>query len=126
MAAALAVLERAGAARQNKFVFPGDRQDAPLSNAVLRLVLRRMGHRDLTVHGFRSSFRDWAAERSNFSREIAEASLAHIVGDETERAYQRGDLLAKRAKLMQAWSEFCAKPAPGSASVTPIARGRRS
>jgi integrase len=122
---ALAVLGRMAAVRESKYVFAGEREGKPLANRAMLLALRGMGIA-VTVHGFRSSFRDWAAERTNFPREIAEASLAHIIGDETERSYQRGDLLEKRAKLMQAWAEFCAKPAAGTASVTPIARGRRS
>jgi integrase len=68
-------------------------------------VLRRM-KADVTVHGFRSAFRDWAGERTNFPREIAEAALAHLVGDAVERAYRRGDALEKRRKLMDAWSNF--------------------
>jgi integrase len=68
------------------------------------------GNRDVVPHGFRSSFRDWAAERTNFPREVVEAALAHIAGDETERAYQRGDLLEKRRRLMAEWAAFCGKP----------------
>jgi integrase len=72
----------------------------------LRALLGKMGHGDVTPHGFRSSFRDWAAEQTNFPREIAEAALAHALKDKTEAAYQRGDLLEKRRKLMTAWSEY--------------------
>jgi len=61
----------------------------------------------VTVHGFRSTFRDWVAEKTSFARELAEKALAHTVGDETERAYQRGDLFDKRRKLMDAWSRYC-------------------
>jgi integrase len=67
-------------------------------------------HSNLTVHGFRSTFRDWCAERTNFPREIAEAALGHVVGDETERAYRRGDALKKRRRLMDAWARYCMKP----------------
>jgi integrase len=67
----------------------------------------------LTVHGFRSTFRDWTAERTAFPREIAEAALAHVLKDKTEAAYQRGDLLEKRRRLMVAWAGFCAAPASG-------------
>jgi len=119
--ATVAVLERVAAVRQSKCVFAGDREGEPLSPMALLIALRRMGIA-FTVHGFRSSFRDWAAERTNFPREIAEAALGHVIGDETERAYQRGDLLEKRRLLMEAWAGFCAKPV-GKASVTPIARG---
>jgi len=65
-----------------------------------------------TVHGFRSSFRDWCAEQTNFPREVAEAALGHVVGDSTERAYWRGDVLEKRRKLMEAWAGYCSKAAP--------------
>jgi integrase len=70
------------------------------------MLLRRM-KRDITSHGFRSSFRDWAGSASTFPRELAEEALGHAVGDETERAYRRQDALAKRAKLMQAWANYC-------------------
>jgi len=71
-----------------------------------------------TVHGFRSTFRDWAAERTSFPRELAEAALAHVLADKTEAAYQRGDLLDKRRRLMTAWANFCAeKPATKSDNV---------
>jgi integrase len=71
-------------------------------------VLRRMNRADLTVHGFRATFRTWAAERTNFPREVIEAALAHVLEDKTEAAYQRGDLLEKRRLLMTAWADFCA------------------
>ena len=75
----------------------------------------------VTVHGFRSSFRTWAAERTNYPREICEVALAHTVGDETERAYQRGDLLDKRRRLMEQWSAFCrSKPRSKSGNVLPL------
>jgi len=72
----------------------------------MKMVLRRMKVTDATVHGFRSSFRDWAGEATAFPREVAEAALAHTVGDQTERAYRRGDALEKRRKLMEAWAEY--------------------
>jgi integrase len=71
----------------------------------LEMVLRRM-KADVTVHGFRSAFRDWAGERTHFPREVAEAALAHLVGDAVERAYRRGDALEKRRELMDAWANF--------------------
>ena len=71
-------------------------------------LLKRMKRADLTVHGFRATFRTWAAERTMFSREVAEAALAHVVGDNTERAYQRGDLFEKRRELMIEWGQFLA------------------
>jgi integrase len=72
---------------------------------------------DLTTHGFRSSFRDWAAERTNFTTEVAEMALAHVVGNKVEQAYRRGDMFAKRRRLMDARSEFRGKPAAGQAAV---------
>jgi integrase len=108
-----------------EYVFNGVKPGRPLSNMVMVKLIRRMnaerevegqpkwtdpkqGGRGVVPHGFRSSFRDWAAERTNFAREVAEAALAHIDGDETERAYQRGDLFEKRRRLMAAWADYCA------------------
>lgn len=88
-------------------VFPGLRPAAPITTNALFWLLRRRGQGDITVHGFRSTFRDWAAERTNFPREVAEMALAHRVGDATERAYQRSDLFDKRRQLMDAWGRFC-------------------
>ena len=73
----------------------------------LRTVLTRLKRGDLTVHGFRSTFRDWAAEQTNFTREVAEMALAHTIGDKVEAAYRRGDLFEKRRKLMEAWAIYC-------------------
>jgi len=73
---------------------------------------------DVTVHGFRSTFRDWVAERTSFPSEVAEAALAHVVGDKTEAAYQRGDMLEKRRRLMTAWAEFCGKGVSAGAVVS--------
>jgi len=92
--------------REGAFVFPGARDGSPVSNAALRKMLATL-ERPVTVHGFRSTFRDWVAEKTSFARELAEKALAHTVGDETERAYQRGDLFDKRRKLMDAWSRYC-------------------
>jgi integrase len=105
-AAALAVIEHMHLYRENDYVFPGDRGDR-VSGMAMSLQLRRMG-RDVTVHGFRSTFRDWAAERMNFPREVVEKALAHTVGSKVEEAYQRGDMFEKRRQLMQAWADFCA------------------
>ena len=101
-------------------IFPGASLRRPLSNMAMDMLLRRMGIEDATVHGFRSSFRDWAGETTNFPRDVAEAALAHKVGDETELAYRRGDALAKRRKLMEAWAGYLARPA--GAAVTPFTR----
>ena len=104
---AMAVLKAMKEKRQNDYVFPGDRR-ACLSNMAFLMLLRRMDRTDLTAHGFRATFRTWAAEQSNFPREVIEAALAHVVGDETERAYQRGDMFEKRRRLMTAWADYCA------------------
>ena len=77
----------------------------------MSMVLRRMGRGDLTVHGFRSTFRDWAAERTSFADHVVEAALAHAIGDKAEAAYRRGDLFEKRRRLMEAWAIYCAQPA---------------
>jgi integrase len=102
---ALAILKAAN--RNGEYVFgDGDRQ---LARMTFARVLARMKHGDVTPHGFRSSFRDWAAEQTNFPREIAEAALAHTLKDKTEAAYQRGDLLEKRRKLMAAWAQYAGR-----------------
>ena len=88
-------------------VFPGASKTGSLSNMAFAMLLRRMKRGDLTTHGFRSSFRDWCGEATAFPREVAEAALAHVVGDSAERAYRRGDALEKRRKLMEAWAGFC-------------------
>ena len=89
------------------FVFPGQRRDRPLSNMALEMVLRRMAIENVTVHGFRSSFRDWAGNETSFARELAEHALAHVIGDKVEQAYRRDDALERRRPLMQAWGEYC-------------------
>lgn len=88
-------------------VFPGMREGSPLSDMTLTAVLRRMGRGDLTAHGFRSTFRDWAAERTNYPRDVAEMALAHTIGDKVEAAYRRGDLFDKRSRMMEDWARFC-------------------
>jgi integrase len=91
------------------FVFPGGRSGQPLSNMAMLKLLGRMGRDDLTVHGFRSTFRDWAAERTNFPNEVIEMALAHTIESKTEVAYRRGDLFHKRRRLMEAWAEYVAR-----------------
>lgn len=91
----------------------------PLSNMAMQMVLRRLNAADVTVHGFRSAFRDWVGEQTLFQREIAEAALAHNVGDATERAYRRGDALEKRRELMQAWARYCDS---ATTNVVPLQR----
>lgn len=109
---ALAVLDemKAFGTASEAYVFPGQKKDRPLSVMSMDMILRRMKV-DVTVHGFRSSFRDWCGEATEFPRELAEVALAHVVGDQTERAYRRGDALEKRRGLMLAWGEFCERKA---------------
>ncbi len=105
--AALAVVKEAATlADGGPFVFPGRRQGKPLSNMALLMVLRRLERTDITAHGFRSSFRDWAAERTNIPRAVCEAALAHVVSDKVEAAYLRSDLFDLRRSLMQSWAAF--------------------
>ena len=84
----------------------------------MTMTLRRMGRGDLTVHGFRSSFRDWAAERTGFPAEVAEMALAHAVSDKVEAAYRRGDLFQKRRQLMDAWARYCTTQSPAGNVVS--------
>jgi integrase len=107
-ARAAQILEALAEAKLGDFVFPGNRPDRPLSDTITDMLLRRM-KAGVTTHGFRSSFRDWAGECTSFPREIAEAALAHAVGNEVERAYRRSDALEKRRKLMEAWASYCTK-----------------
>ncbi|MGI3187123.1 tyrosine-type recombinase/integrase [Nioella aestuarii] len=93
-------------AMQSDYVFEGQRRHRPLSNMAMLMLLRRMGVEGVTVHGFRSTFRVWAAEVANAPREVAEMSLAHRIGSEVELAYQRSDLLEKRRHLMERWSHY--------------------
>jgi integrase len=123
-APALAVVEKMrGLGLTGAFVFPNIGRGRPLSNMALLKTLERMGRPDLTTHGFRSTFRDWAAECTNFQNEVVEKSLAHAISDKVEAAYRRGDLLEKRRRLMDAWAEYCAKVTVDSATVVPIRAG---
>lgn len=125
-ARALEILEKVRALSSGEggaLVFPGLKPGTSLSDAAFNQLLKRMGFKtgEVTAHGFRSSFRDWAGEVSTFPREVAEAALAHTVGDATERAYRRGDALEKRRKMMDAWARFC-EPRAAGANVTPLER----
>jgi integrase len=107
------------------YIFPGGKAGEPLSNMAMLELLRRMGRADVTVHGFRSTFRDWAAERTTFPAEVAEMALAHVIDDKTRAAYQRGDLFAKRKQLMDAWARYCeTKPAEAAKVVSIAARAK--
>ena len=117
--AAIALLKSLPTEDDNPFVFIGASLRSHVAEGAVTEALRRAGRRE-TLHGFRSTFRTWAAERTTFPRELAEKALAHLVGDETERAYQRGELLAKRAELMEAWAEFCAPRPADAGNVVPM------
>lgn len=112
----------------SSYLFPSPLDaDRPLSNMVMLMLLRRMKRDTISVHGFRSSFRDWAGDSTSFSREVAEAALAHKVGNQVEQAYRRSTALAKRAKLMQAWANYCFTPVSKSKNnVLPFAGNRTS
>ena len=105
-ARALDLLDEAKRARAGDFVFPGSRAGRPLSVMAMEMVLRRLNLASVTVHGFRSAFRDWAGNETHFPREVAEPALAHVIGDAAERAYRRGDALEKRRALMEAWTNY--------------------
>lgn len=119
MSAALRILEHMAELRgTSPFVFQGLR--GQLSNMAMLMQLRKLNAGDLTVHGFRSTFRDWAAERTNFASEVVEMALAHAISGKVEAAYRRGDLFDKRRRLMDAWAEYCASPAVTMAEVIPL------
>jgi integrase len=123
--AALAVLNKLLPMRDilaGDWVLPGAREGRPLSNMAMKMLLRRMGRDDITVHGFRSAFRTWTAEATGYASEVAEAALAHVKGDRVEAAYQRGDFFEKRGCLMADWAAFCERTTQAEATVTPIRR----
>ena len=125
-ARALVILGEMQAARQSSaddaFVFPGRKRGLALSNMAFLMLLRRMKRGDLTAHGFRATFKTWASERTSFQNEIAEAALAHVIGDKVEQAYRRGDMFDKRRRLMDAWAKFCitAPTQEAQSNITPL------
>jgi integrase len=121
--AAVAILRAMAEIKSGEHVFPGNRGDRPLSNMAMAMLLRRMDRTE-TVHGFRSTFSDWCAERTNFPAEVREMALAHAVGDKVEAAYRRGHLLKKRYQLAEAWARFCATPA-AAGDVVPLRRAAK-
>jgi integrase len=118
--AALAVLNDLPRIDGSEFVFPGMRRGRPIYDMTCLNLVKNMGYEDITVHGFRSSFRDWAAEQTAFPREVAERALAHTNRDKVEAAYQRTTLFDKRRKLMKAWADYCAIDTSQRDNVTPI------
>jgi integrase len=120
---ALEILRALPREKNNPFVFIGPRKGG-LSNMAMASVLSRMKRDDITVHGFRSTFRDWAAERTNYPNHVVEMALAHVVGDKVEAAYRRSDLFAKRARLMADWTKFAkTKQVEASAKVVALWQG---
>jgi integrase len=117
--AAIVLLQNMEPQENDAFLFPGRQRGVGLSSLVMLGVLERMGRSDLTTHGFRSTFRDWAAERTNFPNHVVEMALAHTIGDRNEAAYRRGDLFDKRRRLMGEWAKFCLSP-PTSGAVVPL------
>ena len=115
---AIALLERMAQVREGEFVFPGQHR-ATLSPAAIDKLLRNRMRSGVCMHGFRATFRTWAAERTSFPREVVEAALSHAVGDKVETAYQRSDLLAQRRRLMDAWADYIDRE-PVNAEVIPI------
>jgi integrase len=112
---------------EGSYVFSGARRGRPLSNMAMAELVKGMGDEwtnadggRITIHGFRSTFRDYFAERTNYPNHVVEAALAHVVSDKVEAAYRRGDLFEKRRRLMADWDRYCARPAPSGATVTPL------
>ena len=101
----------------SQYIFPGQKPGKPLSNMSMEMLLRRLKVENATVHGFRSSFRDWCGDQTLFPREIAEAALAHKVGNAVEQAYRRSRAIEKRRELMEAWAAFCSSLPSGNATL---------
>jgi len=118
---AMTILVILSKSRTCDFVFPSPRGRRSLSHVAMAKVLTRLGVADATVHGFRSAFRDWAGNETNFPREVAEAALAHVIGDKAEQAYRRSDALEKRRALMEAWARHC-EPGEADDNVRPLRR----
>jgi integrase len=122
--AALELLAALPREAPNPYIFIGARKDCLQALAMPR-VLARMGRRDIVVHGFRSTFRDWAAEVTSTPNHVVEQALAHTIGNAVEAAYRRGDLLAKRTRLMADWARYCTTaPTKADTKVVPM-RGRK-
>jgi integrase len=125
-ARAVSILDELHQESKEGFVFPSRHEGTALSNMAMLQLLRRMGLGDLTVHGFRSTFRDWAAEQTNYPREVAEMALAHTVSDKVEAAYRRGDLFEKRGRIMEDWAKYCNTPSAILGKVIPINKAAKS
>ena len=112
-------------ANSGNLIFEGLRVGRPLSNMAMLMLLRRMKRADITVHGFRSTFRDWAAENTAFQNEVVEMALAHSIGNKTEAAYRRGDLLPKRVELMAAWADYIERQVRAASKLPASGESRR-
>jgi integrase len=122
--AALAVLKEMQAIRRSDYVFPGEKKGRPVgANSVWRFA-KRAAESNITVHGLRATFRIWAAEKTSFSSEVAEAALAHAVPDAVVASYKRTDFFERRRKLMQQWAAFCTA-APAQEALSNVAPMRR-
>ena len=110
----------------NDRIFIGSRPGTGIGAQSMMQVIRRMGRADISAHGFRANFKSWSTECTRFPNEMIEMALSHAVGDKTERAYQRADMLKKRHALAEAWAPFCARPAPAGATVVPLHEAARA
>src|SRR5262249_6793355 len=115
---AVAILE--GLPREGDFVFIGAQSGRPIGNSAMPNLIARMGRGDVTVHGFRSTFKDWATETTAYPNHVVEMALAHAIGNGVEAAYRRGDLFEKRRQLMQDWADYCSKPGTANGVVVPL------
>jgi integrase len=118
--ATLAIVEKMQAIRLDDRLFPSTKPGARISYLPLDLALKKACSEKVTMHGFRSSFRDWCAEQTAFPAEVAELALAHQVGTKVEQAYMRSDLFQKRRQLAEAWAKFCSMPVRAAGGVVPI------
>ena len=121
---AIVIIKQLARTKESEFVFPGGKKGKALSTNALLALLKRMKRDDLTGHGFRSTFRDWAAESTNYPRDVAEMALAHTIGDKVEAAYRRGDLMEKRKRMMDEWAKFCSTVAKAGNVVAINKKGR--
>jgi integrase len=120
--AARAILSEMELLRHGDYVFPGQRPNQRLSSTALEKVLLRSAGAGVTVHGFRSTFRDWAGNRTHYPRELAEHALAHAIGDQAEQAYRRDNALERRRPMMEAWAVFCETEIPTQVVQLKVAR----
>ena len=114
---ALAILKLVQPFSSETHVFPGGKKDKPLSNMAMSMLLRRMGYDAITVHGFRSTFRNWAGEQTNYPFEVCEQALAHRLPDAVAAAYLRSDFFERRASLLADWSTYCKSKCQTSAAA---------